>query len=91
VLTTHGDAPRDHLHAGLAMQRVLLTATVVGLSSSFLSQPVEVSHTRASLRMLLATPGHPQTVLRIGYGHPADRTPRRPVTTVAAHQEQVGS
>ncbi len=67
VLTTHGDTPRDHLHAGLAMQRVLLTATVLGLSA---------------LRVLLDEPGQPQTVLRIGYGHPVPRTPRRPVTAV---------
>jgi hypothetical protein len=91
VLTTHGDTPRDHLHAGLAMQRVLLTATVVGLSSSFLSQPVEVPHTRAALRALLEAPGHPQTVLRIGYGQPAGRTPRRSVGAVTTSREQVRS
>lgn len=82
VLTTHGDTPADHLRAGLAMQRVLLSATVVGLSASFLSQPVEVPHTRAALRALLDVPGQPQTVLRIGYGQPVARTPRRPVTAV---------
>ncbi|MFL6123173.1 Acg family FMN-binding oxidoreductase [Actinophytocola sp.] len=82
VLTTHGDTPRDHLHAGLAVQRVLLSATVLGLSASFLSQPVEVPATRAALRVLLDEPGQPQTVLRIGYGHPAATTPRRPVHAV---------
>jgi nitroreductase len=82
VLTTHADTPRDHLCAGLAMQRVLLSATVLGLSASFLSQPVEVPHTRAALRALLEEPGQPQTVLRIGYGHPVPHTPRRPVTAV---------
>jgi hypothetical protein len=83
MLTTHGDTVRDHLLAGQAMQRVLLTATVIGLASSFLSQPVEVPLTRAALRALLDAPGHPQTVLRIGYGHPAARTPRRSVDAVA--------
>jgi hypothetical protein len=86
MLTTHGDAVRDHLLAGQAMQRVLLTATAVGLSSSFLSQPVEVPLTRAALRMLLDAPGHPQTVLRIGYGNPAAPTPRRPVSAVTSYE-----
>lgn len=91
MVTTHGDTPMDHLLAGLAMQRVLLTATVVGLSASFLSQPVEVPLTRAALRALLVEPGHPQTVLRIGYGHPAARTPRRPVGAVTTIREEVPS
>jgi nitroreductase len=84
MLTTRGDTVRDHLLAGQAMQRVLLTATVVGLSTSFLSQPVEVPLTRAALRTLLDAPGHPQTVLRIGYGNPAAPTPRRPVSAVTS-------
>jgi nitroreductase len=82
VLATHGDTPRDHLNAGLAMQRVLLTTTVLGLSASFLSQPVEVPHTRTALRTLLDLPGQAQAALRIGYGHPAALTPRRPVSAV---------
>ncbi|HYQ63984.1 Acg family FMN-binding oxidoreductase [Actinophytocola sp.] len=91
VLTTHGDTARDHLHAGLAMQRVLLSATVLGLSASFLSQPVEVPHTRAALRALLDVPGQPQTVLRIGYGHPVATTPRRPVAAVTTMRAEVPS
>jgi len=91
MLTTPGDTPRDHLLAGIAMQRVLLTATVLGLSTSFLSQPVEVLSTRAALRTLLEGSGHPQTVLRIGYGHPAARTPRRPVSAVTTIREGVSS
>lgn len=91
MLTTPGDTPRDHLQAGIAMQRVLLTATVIGLSTSFLSQPVEVPHTRAALHALRDGSGHPQTVLRIGYGHPAARTPRRPVRAVTTVREGVSS
>jgi nitroreductase len=87
MLTTHGDTPRDHLHAGLAMQHVLLTATVLGLSASFLAQPVEVPPIRAALRRLLDVPGQPQTVLRIGYGHPVTQTPRRPVSAVTTITE----
>jgi hypothetical protein len=87
MLTTHGDTIHDHLHAGLAMPHVLLTATVLGLGASFLSQPVEVPATRAALRALLDAPGQPQTVLRIGYGHPTTRTPRRPANAVTTITE----
>lgn len=82
VLATTGDTVRDQLHAGQAMQRVLLTATAAGLAASFLTQPVELPGTRAALRTLLGDALHPQTVLRIGHGHPAPRTPRRPVPAV---------
>jgi nitroreductase len=91
VLTTHGDTPRDHVRAGMAVQRLLLTATVVGLSASFLSQPVEVPHTRTALRTLLDLQGQPQTALRVGYGHPAAPTPRRPVGAVTTVRAEVPS
>ncbi|MFL6123614.1 Acg family FMN-binding oxidoreductase [Actinophytocola sp.] len=91
LLTTHGDTPRDHLRAGLALQRVLLTATVLGLSASFLSQPVEVPHVRTTLRALLDVAGQPQTALRIGYGQPVSRTPRRPVGAVTTVRTAVPS
>jgi nitroreductase len=91
MLTTHGDTPRDHLRAGMALQRVLLSATVLGLSVSFLSQPVEVPATRTALRTLLDVPGQPQTVLRVGYGHPVGRTPRRPVDAVTTVRTGVPS
>ena len=84
MLTTDGDTPGDHVRAGLAVQRVLLSATVLGLSASFLSQPVELPGTRVALRTLLDVRGHPQTVLRIGYGQPTGRTPRRPVSAVTS-------
>jgi hypothetical protein len=64
--------------AGQAMQQVLLTATVEGLTTSFLTQPVEVDYTRAAIRDLIGGSLHPQTVLRLGYGYPAATTPRRP-------------
>lgn len=90
ILATHGDSPREHVGAGMALQAVLLAATVCGLSTSFLSQPVEVPHTRTALRSLLPEPGHPQTVLHIGYGRPAVPTRRRPVAAVTTNREEQG-
>jgi len=83
ALTSPGDTVPDRLSAGQAMQRVLLTATTVGLSASFLSQPIEVPHVRAALRVMLGA--DPQTVLRIGYGHLAPPTPRRPLAAVTRY------
>jgi nitroreductase len=82
VLATPGDTPLDQLRGGQALQRLLLTATAEGLSASFLSQPTEIPTLRGAVRALIGGRGCPQTVLRIGYGYPAPRTPRRSVQTV---------
>ncbi len=79
VLGTTGDTVYDHLTAGIALQYVLLTATVQGLAASILSQAIEVPAARAQLRRGLGQSGTPQLVLRIGYGQPAFASPRRPV------------
>jgi len=79
VLGTTGDTPSDQLTAGQALQRVLLTCTDAGLSTSVLSQPIEVPSAREMLRIALGRSGSPQMVIRIGYGEPTPTTPRRPV------------
>ena len=82
VLFTRADTPGDWVRAGMALQRVLLTATVRGLAATPLTQLTEVP----PLRELLgdAAAGRTvQTVLRIGYPiAPAVATPRRPVEDV---------
>jgi hypothetical protein len=73
VLSTIGDGPEHWLRAGMALERVLLEATIAGVAASFLTQPLEVPH----LRRLYDErwPGRAtQMVFRLGY-------PRRPVTT----------
>ncbi len=88
LLYTTGDTPTDWLHAGAAMQRVLLTATQRGLAATPLSQLLEVP----KLRVLLAdSVNHQviQTVLRIGYPTtPAPPTPRRPLSDVVIAEGQ---
>jgi len=81
ALSTDGDQPVDWLRAGQALQRVLLTATVHGISASFLSQPMELTDHQGQVRRW---PWHwpfaevPQMVLRVGYAtRPAVFTPRR--------------
>ncbi|MFI5614266.1 Acg family FMN-binding oxidoreductase [Amycolatopsis sp. NPDC051903] len=86
VLTRDDGTPAD-VRAGLALQRVLLTATVEGLVTTFVSQPFETPGTRGPLRELFRGVGRPHTLLRLGYGLPVRSTARRPageVTTVRA-------
>jgi nitroreductase len=64
------------LQAGQAMQRMLLTATSLGLAASLISQVIEVDQTREELRRLLGGRLQPQALLRLGYGSPTPATPR---------------
>ncbi|MER6163134.1 Acg family FMN-binding oxidoreductase [Streptomyces violaceorubidus] len=82
LLGTRGDGPRDWLMAGQALERVLLESTLLGLSTSLTSHPLE----ERELRLLARDPGsgigHVQMVLRLGYGPKGPATPRRPVPDV---------
>ncbi|MGW3247962.1 Acg family FMN-binding oxidoreductase [Streptomyces sp. NPDC001070] len=82
LLCTAGDRPVDWLRAGQAMERVLLTATLDGLSTALTSQALEWSDLRWAVRDPGAPVGHPQMVLRLGYGPKGAATPRRPVADV---------
>jgi hypothetical protein len=77
VLTSHLSGTAAEIQVGQALQRVLLTATVDGLATSFLSQVVEVPQTREELRRLIGGTRPPQAVLRFGYGWPVAASPRR--------------
>jgi nitroreductase len=79
VLTAELSGALGDIHAGLALERILLTATAEGLAVSFLSHVVEVRQTREELRRLISETRPPQAVLRIGRGYPVAATPRREV------------
>ncbi|GAA4711742.1 Acg family FMN-binding oxidoreductase [Phytohabitans rumicis] len=84
VLYTPGDSPYEWLRGGQALERVLLTATVRGLASTLMTQPVEVP----DLRALLQDPAGgyaAQAVLRFGYGPPSAPAPRRSLDDVLVH------
>ncbi|HTI25663.1 MAG TPA: nitroreductase family protein [Kutzneria sp.] len=88
VVCSYYEGVLAELHAGQAMQRVLLTATTLGLSASFIAQPIEVPSCREELRHLLGAGITAQTILRVGHGSPVAPTPRRPVAELlidAAH------
>jgi hypothetical protein len=83
VLGSDTDHAGSQVRVGMALYRVLLTATAAGLSSSMLSQPVELPDLRRRLRVALGhTGGWPQMVLRFGYGVRTPATPRRSVSEV---------
>ncbi|MBW4718421.1 nitroreductase family protein [Saccharothrix sp. SC076] len=79
VLCSFYAGPLAEVQAGQALQRLLLTATSLGLSASFMSQPIEVRQVRDELRRLLGGSVVPQALLRVGYGSPVPPTPRRAV------------
>jgi nitroreductase len=81
VLSTNGDTAEQWLRAGQALQRVLLVATVHGLSATPMSQPLELPALR-DLVTDTATGRWAQVILRLGYGQPTTPTPRRPLAEV---------
>jgi hypothetical protein len=81
VLSTDADGPEQWLRVGQALERTLLTATVRGLASTPLTQPLELPE----LRELLTPPdgpSYPQVILRLGYGRAVPHSARRPVPEV---------
>ncbi|MEV0489776.1 Acg family FMN-binding oxidoreductase [Streptomyces atratus] len=82
VLSTSGDRPVDWLRAGQALERVLLTATLNEVSTSFATQPLEWPDLRWILRDPVFGTGHAQMIIRMGYGPTGPSTPRRPLAEV---------
>lgn len=87
VLGTDGDLPGDWLRAGMAMQRLWLTATAAGLGASPMTQALDHPAPRAMVARLIGEQsGHPQILLRLGYCLVASVTGRRPLADIiAAH------
>lgn len=82
VLLTSGDERADWVRGGMALERVLLTATARGLQVGLLSQVTETSDLRWLVRDPMSRWKHPQIVLRLGYGATPPATPRLPLHDV---------
>jgi nitroreductase len=82
VLGTADDDVRSWIAAGQALGRLLLTATAHGVTASPLTQALEIPDTRSRLASELGVIGHPQMLLRLGYGSSGAPTPRRPIEDV---------
>jgi hypothetical protein len=67
VLGATDDTPRGWLRAGAALQRVLLHASVQGLSATFLNEPLRHPLLRDALRSVLFADGAPQAIVRFDF------------------------
>jgi nitroreductase len=87
LLSTTSDDRISRLRTGEATSAVLLTATVQGLATCPLSEPLEVSETRDRIRAdILEDSAFPQMIVRIGWAATSSETipatPRRPFDEV---------
>jgi nitroreductase len=82
VLSTPLDRPGDWMRAGQALQRVLLTATVNGIATSLLYQPIERHDMEQPDRGWWPWRECPQIIIRFGYGPPGPESPRRSVDDI---------
>ena len=62
------------------MKPVLLPARALGVSAASLSHPCEVAEQRRRWRGRRGDGRYPQAVLRLGFGAPVAKTPRRDAT-----------
>lgn len=95
LLSTERDTPGDQLTAGMALQRVLLTAARHRLSASFLNQTLEYDDLRQRVQAVTGRTGNAHMLIRflpaVHAGHHHEPTPRRPVADVVkAVPEEVG-
>jgi hypothetical protein len=82
LLTTADDRPRDWVHAGQALQRVLLTSATCGVAAALHSQPLELAALREFIRTQLSGGAYPQLVLRLGTVIQVAASVRRPPASV---------
>jgi hypothetical protein len=78
LLTTADDRQVDWINAGQALQRILLTASTVGVAAGLHTQPLELDWLRESIRTRLSDGAYPQMVLRFGAVIQAAASVRRP-------------
>ncbi|HEY6099722.1 MAG TPA: hypothetical protein VIW03_09850, partial [Anaeromyxobacter sp.] len=88
VLSTARDGKGEWIAAGEALQRVLLRAAASGLFASYFAQPIESPDLRRRLADVLAEPGAPQIMFRLGYGLEVRPVPRRRVSDVLRRFEE---
>ncbi|MFR9802433.1 Acg family FMN-binding oxidoreductase [Pseudonocardia sp. RS010] len=88
VVGTSSDDQLSQLRAGEATSAVLLGATLAGLATAPLSEPLELADTRALLRdQVLDGTLCPQLVLRVGWAPVTDPVPGSPRRSLADQVE----
>jgi len=76
MIGTADDGPGDWICAGRALGWALLRAAADGVSAQPLGPAIDLPGARARLRHELGLVGHPQFVVRMGYGNDRPRTRR---------------
>ncbi len=87
VLGTNADNPAAWEQCGEALERVLLEVSHQGLTSSPLTQVIEVPRTHGALRDELGLQMHPHIVIRVGWAPLTTPTRRRRLIDVLAVEE----
>ncbi len=78
VLSTQGDEDIDYVDCGMALEAVLLRATLLGLAAAFVDQLLEYEDLYERVKALTGVEQMPQMALRLGYAPPLERVaPRR--------------
>jgi nitroreductase len=78
VLVTPGDGEKDWLHAGQALNRLLLRAATEWVFADLNTQPLEDVAARTHIKDCLTLPGSPQMLLALGISRTTHPTGRRP-------------
>jgi hypothetical protein len=82
LLATEADRPADWVHAGQALQRILLTSATCGVAAALHSQPLELPWLRDYICAHWCDGAHPQLLLRLGTVAQAAVSVRRPPGSV---------
>ncbi|MCU7726959.1 nitroreductase [Actinoplanes sp. KI2] len=91
ILFGRSDTPVELLRGGEALSALLLRATADGLSTSMISDTIEVEWPRTLVRGMISGIGEPYVVVRLGYlpdSAPPPSTPRRDPRDVITVVEQ---
>ena len=89
VLATDRDCVEEWLLAGQALAHVLVTATVAGLSTGYLNQPIETPGLRLRLAEMIAPHSFPQLIIRFGSGPAIPPSSRRSVDEVIIGESEL--
>jgi hypothetical protein len=90
AVTTTSDDLVTWLAAGQATERVVLTATTMGIGTSFMTQPLEVPLLRADCGALLGPGVRPQVLLRLAPTSSTTGPARRPLDEVVITTDNLG-
>ena len=82
LLATEADRPADWVHAGQALQRILLASATCGAAAALHSQPLELPWLRDYIGAQWCDGAYPQLLLRLGTVAQAAASVRRPPGSV---------